>query len=501
MIVNKTPADCLANMYKKCQNHPEFENFYLPFGGKLKSNNRWVKLAKLIPWDKFEDIYAKNFSNTGEGAPAKSARIALGALIIKERLGVSDAEAVEQICENPYLQYFLGFSEFSDKPPFNSSMYVYFRKRFSMDVVAEVNEMSLEKTWRNTNEKPEEKTSGADDDLPPPPNSGKLIVDATCAPADISYPLDLKLLNKAREKSEVIIDILYQSAVGLKEKPRTDKKKARKQYLVVAKSKRPGKQKLRKAIGQQLAHLGRNLKHIDNLLNYTTLEHLSRKLYKDLLVISEVFRQQKEMFENKTSRVDDRIVSIDQPHVRPIVRGKAGAPVEFGAKLSVSLINGYTCLDRLSRGRYNEAGDLISQIETYKKRFGFYPASVHADQIYRNRANRSYCKDRGIRISGPALGRPPKVTEENAEHIRQQKEIAYQDEVDRIAVEGKFGQAKRRFGLSRIMAKPAATSESAISITFLVMNLVKLLGETLFCLVFLYTLRFKHSRSQPAMQY
>ena len=158
-------------MYKKCQNHPEFENFYLPFGGKLKSNNRWVKLAKLIPWDKFEDIYAKNFSNTGEGAPAKSARIALGALIIKERLGVSDAEAVEQICENPYLQYFLGFSEFSEKPPFNSSMYVYFRKRFSMDVVAEVNEMSLEKTWRNTNEKPEEKTSGADDDLPPPPNS------------------------------------------------------------------------------------------------------------------------------------------------------------------------------------------------------------------------------------------------------------------------------------------------------------------------------------------
>lgn len=81
-----------------------FENFYLPFGGKLSGENRWVKLAQLIPWEEFEAQYAEQLSE-GMGAPAKSFRMALGALIIKERLGTSDIETVEQIRENPYLQF------------------------------------------------------------------------------------------------------------------------------------------------------------------------------------------------------------------------------------------------------------------------------------------------------------------------------------------------------------------------------------------------------------
>lgn len=99
-------------------------------------------------------------------------------------------------------------------------------------------------------------------------------------------------------------------------------------------------------------------------------------------------------------RIEGRIVSISQPHVRPIVRGKASAPVEFGAKISVSLVGGYAFVDRLSWENYNEEGDLIGQIETYRQRFGVYPESVLADQIYRNRENRGYCKSKGIRLSG-----------------------------------------------------------------------------------------------------
>ena len=86
--------------------HLSFENFYLPFGGKLSGDNRWVKLADLIPWQSVESDYAEQFSRQ-MGAPAKSFRVALGALIIKEKLGTSDEETVEQIRENPYLQYFL----------------------------------------------------------------------------------------------------------------------------------------------------------------------------------------------------------------------------------------------------------------------------------------------------------------------------------------------------------------------------------------------------------
>ena len=104
-------------MYKSDQKQLKFENFYLPFGGKLRSDNRWVKLAKLIPWADFGELYANSLAGTGMGAPAKSVRIALGALIIKERLGTSDEETVEQIRENPYLQFFLGFEEYREDPP------------------------------------------------------------------------------------------------------------------------------------------------------------------------------------------------------------------------------------------------------------------------------------------------------------------------------------------------------------------------------------------------
>ena len=88
-------------MYRKHVQHPEFESFFLPFGGHLDSDNRWVRMAKLIPWAEVEQRYEKLFADSGMGAPAKNVRIALGALIIKERLGLSDEETVEQIRENP----------------------------------------------------------------------------------------------------------------------------------------------------------------------------------------------------------------------------------------------------------------------------------------------------------------------------------------------------------------------------------------------------------------
>ena len=90
-------------MYKHNLKQLEFENFNLPFDGKLRSDNRWVKLAKFIPWEEFEVAYSKKLSGSGIGPPAMSVRIALGALIIKEKLGTSDEETVEQIRETPYL--------------------------------------------------------------------------------------------------------------------------------------------------------------------------------------------------------------------------------------------------------------------------------------------------------------------------------------------------------------------------------------------------------------
>jgi IS5 family transposase len=193
---------------------------------------------------------------------------------------------------------------------------------------------------------------------------------------------------------------------------------------------------------------------------------LSKQQYKLLLVCQEVYRQPTWMYQHKTNRIDDRIVSLTQPHIRLIVRGKAGKATGFGAKLSASSWEGYVFLDRISWNNFNESGDLIAQVEAFKKFTGHYPESVHADQIYRTLSNRAWCKERGSRMSGPPLGRRP------AHVSKATKKQAQEDEKARQAIEGKFGQAKRRFNLDRVMAKLDNTSQTVIAIAFLVMNLV-----------------------------
>ena len=461
-------------MYRHSEEQLEFENFHLPFGGRLRSDNRWVRLAKLIPWKKVEKVYATSLAGTGQGAPAMSVRVALGALIIKERLGASDEETVEQIRENHYLQYFLGCKQYEDEQLFHPTMFVYFRKRFPSDTLNRINEMIASTAMAQTKAKPKNNKNDQNkpQDSSGSSNKGKLLVDATCAPEDITFPTDMKLLNKAREHSEKIIDELHRYMPGTK-KPRTYRRKARKEFLSIAKSKRIPKNKLRKAIRKQLGYLGRNLKSIAKQNKTVSLLQLSWRQYKTLLVISEVFRQQKWMHDHRSLRIDDRIVSINKPHVRPIKRGKAGSSTEFGAKISASVVEGFVFADRISWNNFNESTDLIDQIKAYKTKHGFYPESIHADKIYRTRGNRKFCKKHAIRMSGPRLGRPPKPTEENQARLQEASKQARQDEIDRIPIEGKFGLGKRSYGLNRIMTKLSLTSKTSIAITFLVINLEK----------------------------
>ncbi|MEG4202258.1 IS5 family transposase, partial [Microcoleus sp. Pol12A5] len=439
--------------------------FELPFGGRLSADNRWVKMGELIPWSEFESEYAENFP-TEKGAPAKSFRMALGALIIKEKLGISDRETVEQIRENPYLQYFIGSSSYSNELPFDPSLLVHFRQRISWNLIKKVNERLVEKMRSITPVKTEKKKDL--DAKNESPKFGKLIIDATCAPADITYPTDLGLLNKARVHTEKIIDILYKQIryQTTKKKPRTYRNLARKDYLAVAKQRRPTRSKRRQALKKQLQYIKRNLAHIGQLIESgATLESLTKKQYKTLLVLTEVYRQQQWLFEHNKQSIEERIVSLSQPHIRPIVRGKAGKKVEFGAKLSASCFEGYVFLDRISWDNFNESGDLKAQVEAYYSFTGYYPESVHADRIYRTRENRAWCKEKGIRISGPPLGRPP------ANVSKEKKKQAKEDEKIRQAIEGKFGQGKRRFSLNLVMTKLENTSGTAIAITFLVINL------------------------------
>lgn len=446
-----------GRMYKFSENQLSLTDFGAALGMKLNPENRWIKKAATIPWDKIELRYAKLFMNH-KGNVAKPLRLALGASIIQAEYGFSDDETTNMIQEHAYLQYFCGYREYDDsKPPFDPSLMVYFRKRLTPEVLGEINEMIISKAQPS---KEEQKDVKDNDDQN---NGGTMIIDATCAPSNIKYPQDASLLNEARENAEKIIDELYNPDAGMK--PRTYRKQARKDFLKFARSKKHTGKFIRKTIRKQLGYLRRDLGHIDSML--AEGGKLSDKLTNRLETIRKVYEQQKYMYDSYTHSVENRIVSLSRPFIRPIVRGKANKPVEFGAKLDISVCDGWARLEILSFEAYNEATNLKVMVERYRERTGHYPSRILADKIYRNRENLAYCKLHHIRLSGPALGRPKK------DEIRD-KHQDYIDECERVEVERRFSLAKRKCGLGLIMTKLKETVSHTIAMSVVVLNLRKI---------------------------
>lgn len=437
-----------------------FEDFVFPYG-KLDKENEWVRLVAIIPWDRIEEMYAKKFVKNGH--PAHPARMALGSLLIKQMLRCSDERTVRHISENPYMQYFIGLKEYTSRCPFGESTMVAFRKRFTEEELTQINEWILAARKKTPS-----------DDEPPKSgeNKGTLMLDATCAPADITYPQDLNLLSKAREKAEKIIDQIHVAGNG--PKPRTYRKVARREYLKVSKLRRKPMKVLRKGIRKQLNYLLRDIGYIADYVHGGV--RLTSKQMDEMNLITIVYEQQRIMYEKKSHQMERRIVSLSQPYVRPIVRGKVKANTEFGAKLHVSLEDGYGRVERLDFEAYNESEDLPKIVERYRERTGHYPKRLLADKIYRTRNNLAYCKEHDIRLSGPPLGRPRK------DELRDRKS-EYQDACERNAIEGLFGTGKRSYGLDVVMAKLQNTSVTVIMVAVMAMNLKRLILLRIFRLL------------------
>ncbi len=453
-------------MYKYSNGQISLADFRQPVGMHLKEDNRWVKKAQTIPWLEIEKRYAALFTNR-KGNVAKPLRLALGACIIQAEYGFSDEETAQMIQEHPYFQYFCGYPGYDDsKLPFDPSLMVYFRKRLTPEILGEINEMILSEAQKEENRHDDGHGNGG--------NRGTMIVDATCAPSNIRYPQDASLLNEARENTEKLLDELHDPADG--RKPRTYRTQAHRDFLQFSRSRKKTAKKIRKAVGKQLRHLARNLAAIEEklALGRTLAERKAARL----AAIRTLYEQQKYMYDHCCHTVPDRIVSVSQPFLRPIVRGKAGKPVEFGAKLDISVVNGWTRLECFSFDAYNEARNLSAMAERFWKREGHYPSRILADKIYRNRENLRFCKEHGIRLSGPALGRPKK------DEIRN-KTQDFLDECERVEVERRFSLAKRKCGLGLIMTRLRETIAHSVAMSILVLNLRKIQCALLRLLAFL----------------
>jgi len=467
--------------------------YQTPYEQQLTTENRWVQLAGMIPWDNLVPYYEQLFTSK-EGRPPINGRVVIGALIIKHYLNITDRETILQIRENMFMQYFLGYSSFTNEAPFSSTMFVSIRERMNLDLLNKITEVVIQHGEKgrieggtNTVNKDEENHKSDQDKSAQAPveesveineeeakitHQGRMIVDATVAPQNITYPTDLKLINAARKKSEELIDRLYHKAVHGNQKVRTYREIAKKKFINLAKKKNKTAKEIYKANGQQIRYLKRNVSYIDRYikeLRESNIEiPLKKRHWQYLETIQEVHRQQWEMHHTKTHRIDNRIVNIHQPYVRPIVRGKDSVKVEFGSKLQVTLLNGYSYIDKLSWDPFNEGITLLSAVEQYKNKFGFYPKEILADKIYANRANRSQLKLLGINFKAKPLGRPS-------------QNGALSNQVspgERNPIEGKFGQAKVAYGLDNIRAKLQTTSESWIATIFLVLNLLNLVRRS-----------------------
>lgn len=495
--------------------------FRTPFEQQLDCTNRWVTLSNSLPWDQLVKIYQKKL-HSDFGAPSIDARMVIGSLIIKHKLTLSDRETIETIRENMYLQYFVGLSSFTINPIFHHTEFVHIRKRLSE---ADFNSMTEElmqvagiiekqpEPLKDIGDNHNNQTPGTDRSnevdtitqtetaLPIPgqkeqadqkeiaheqkqtdaietiANKGDMLLDATVADQKIKYPNDVELLNTGRQETDRMIDMLCEALEH--KRPRTYRNTARKQFLLFAKRKNKPRNIIRKSRRQQLNYLKRNLKQLDLLIiKYQSIKQTLRLPFehRDLRILWAtrlVYVQQLQMHNENSQRISDRLVSIYQPYVRPIVRGKAKAKVEFGAKLDISLQDGYAFIEKLSWDAFNECNDVQSAAENYKKRYGYYPANIIADAIYHTRENKKWCTLNKIKLIGKALSKTvlSKMTSTERKAHKQKHN-------SRNKIEGKFGQGKNGYELNEIRARYSNTSKSWIAAILFVMNILNFAGSS-----------------------
>ena len=395
---------------------------------ELDKTNRWVALGDLLPWTELEKEYNSRLYNQKKGAGNKPARMILGAMIIKHKLNLSDAETIEIIRESPYMQYFCGLHEFTDKPIFDPSLFVTIRKRISEEELNKMTVKLLNKQRRLLEEKRkrEEEEAKKNDEEPPTPepeepnaasftdskgreHKGVLKIDATCSDAEMRYPVDVDIIHDGcRKVTDYIMRVCEMFELH---KPRTNYKHARQAYLLlVKKAKKKGKM-VRETIGVMLNYFRKDIRILMDLLAKNKTYYESLFLYE-----KRTFDCHPQDVPSAGGNVQVKDSYLCRPHTEhlsshtsvPLSVERPRQGLEFGAKIGASIVEGYTFIDHHSWDAYNESQDLLLQIQLFKERLLATFRLPSQDKIYLNRANRDILEDFEIHSYCKPLGRPPK---------------------------------------------------------------------------------------------
>ena len=330
---------------------------------ELDKNNRWVKLGDLLPWTELEKVYNSRLDNEVKGAGNKPARMIIGACIIKHKFSLSDEDTISMIQENPYMQYLCGLSEFTDKPLFDPSLFTTIRKRITIE---EINKLTVELLNKELAVKEarkiEEQKQKSDNEEPPVTPSddngteftdsqnrthkGVLKIDATCADAEVRYPVDADIIHDGCKIADRYIKKICE---GLHiKKIRSCYRDARSFYLELVKRRKRGVKLIRFTLLAMLSYLNKDLRKLAELfVEYQEgNDFLQPHGQRILRAIFDMYSQQLEMFDEKK----------------------------------------HQC----------------------KERFGYLPATILADKIYMNHTNRRILKEYEIKTYCKPLGRPPK---------------------------------------------------------------------------------------------
>jgi len=388
------------------------------------------RIRALLPLKEMADELASHFpkkhsrGNTPMFPP--DGEVAL--MFLKSYTGLSDDGLIEMLNGSIHMQMFCGVLIDTSRPIKDGKIVSAIRNRLAprLDIVRQ--QSVLYKKWDSMLK---------DKDL--------CMSDATCYESHLRYPTDIKLM---WECCEWLHKLLQKTCREQGERlPRNKYNEVAKARLAYAKQRKPKKSATRRMQHRLLKLLGKLIGQWNCLCRlYAPVIHLSAEQDKRIMAIKEVHRQQTDHFNKK--EVKHRIVSIDRPYIRPIVRGKENKRVEFGAKVNNIQVDGISFIEHHSFEAFNEGTRLKQCVEYQESLTGVKVTRIGMDTIYANNENRKYCTERGITTNFVRKG--PKPKDEQADISTARRIIG---NLRATVMEGSFGNQKQHFGVGRIAAR------------------------------------------------